>query len=126
MPGNYPLSLYRGDSYAWQFRVWSDAGHTVPVDLTGATVKAEVRYTPGATPILAMVCTVTPPNIIDMHLPAAAWTAFTAKTGPAAWDLQVTYPGGDVITYLAGPVTITADITDSIAPVVVRFGEAAP
>jgi len=114
MPGTYPLALYRGDSYAWQFRVWADAAHTVPVDLTGATAKAEVRYTPGGTDILAMVCTVTGPNIIDMSLPAAAWTTWPFQSsGKPMWDLQVTFPGGAVITYLAGAVTLTADVTDS-------------
>jgi hypothetical protein len=119
MPGTYPLSLYRGDSYTWQFRLWSDPAHTQPVDLTGATVKAEVRYTPGGTAILALDCTITAPNIIGMHLPADAWDGFVmTKTGTAAWDLQVSFPGGDVITYLAGPVTLTADITDSVAPAI--------
>ena len=115
MPGAYPLALYRGDSYSWQFKLWRDSGHTQPVDLTGATAKAEVRYTPGGTDILALVCAVTTPNIIDMHLPAAAWTAWPfQQSGKPLWDLQVTYPSGDVITYLAGPVTLTADITDSL------------
>jgi len=121
MPGNYPLTLYRGDSYTWQFRLWADAGHTVPVDLAGAAVAAEVRYTPGGTAKLTMDATVTAPNIIDMHLPADAWDTFAmAKTGAAAWDLQVTFPGGDVVTYLAGPVTLTADITDSTAPITTK------
>jgi hypothetical protein len=114
MPGSYPLALYRGDSYSWQFRLWADTGKTQPVDLTGATAKAEVHYLPGGTDILAMVCTVTLPNIIDMHLPAAAWDTFPFQTASKPmWDLQVTYPGGDIVSYLAGPVTLTADITDS-------------
>jgi hypothetical protein len=114
MPGAYPLALYRGDSYSWQFKLWRDTGKTQPVDLTGATAEAEVRYSPGGPEILAMVCTVTVPNIIDMHLPAAAWTAFPFKTsGKPSWDLQVTYPSGDVVSYLAGAVTLTPDVTDS-------------
>jgi len=118
MPGSYPLALYHGDSYAWQFRIWSDAGHTLPVDLVGATAKAEIRYSPGGTEILTLTCTITGPNIIDVHLPAAAWVAFPfKKTGAPSWDLQVTFPGGDVVTYLAGAVTISADVTDSTVPV---------
>ena len=114
MPGAYPLALYRGDSYTWQFKLWRDTAKTQPVDLTGATAKAEVRTAPGATPILAMVATITAPNIIDMHLPADAWTAWPYPTsGKASWDLQVTYVNGEVVTYLAGAVTLTPDITDS-------------
>jgi hypothetical protein len=29
------------------------------------------------------------------------------------WDLQLTYPTGEVATVLAGAVTTTADVTDS-------------
>lgn len=118
MPGSYPLALYRGDSYTWQFRVWEDEAHTVPVDLTGATAAAEIRYTPGGTDILTLTCAVTAPNMIDVTLPASAWDTFPVKkTGTPAWDLQVTFPGGEVVTYLAGPATLTSDITDSVAPV---------
>ena len=114
MPGTYPLALYRGDSYTWQFRLWRDTGKTQPVDLTGATAKAEVRYTPGGTDILTMECVITAPNIIDMYLPPTAWDDWPfQQTAKPMWDLQVTYGGGSVITYLAGPVTLTADVTDS-------------
>jgi hypothetical protein len=115
MPGTYPLSLYRGDTYAWQFKLWLDAGKTQPVDLTGATAKAEIRYTTGGTEILVMVCTITQPNIINVSLPATVWVAWPFKSSKrSAWDLQVTQSGA-VTTYVAGPVTVVGDITDSVA-----------
>jgi hypothetical protein len=117
VPATYPLSLYRGDTYAWQFKLWQDDAKTQPVDLTGATAKAEVRYTTGGTEILAMTCTITPPNIINVSLPAAVWVAwpFNSSKRPA-WDLQVTQSGA-VTTYVAGPVSVVGDITDSVAEV---------
>jgi len=108
-PAAYPLRLYRGDSYHWQFRLWADAAKTQPVDLTGVVVKAEIRDRSAGSTIVAMVCVVNLPNTVDVQLPAAA--SKTAPTG--GWDLQLTYPDGRTVTVLAGNVTVTGDITDS-------------
>lgn len=112
LPAPYPLELYRGDTARWQFKLWADAYKTDPVDLTGVTVKAEIREAPGGADITELSCSVTTPNIIDMQLSAA-----DAHDLPAAgaWDLQLTWPGGDIQTVLAGKVTVTADVTDSDA-----------
>lgn len=111
-PAALNLSLYRGDSYAYRFFLWQDADKSIPVDLTGVTAKAEIRGSSGSTPILAMPCTVTSPNQIDMKLNASQWAAFTVRNG--RWDLQLTYSTGEVVTVLAGTATVTLDITDSV------------
>jgi hypothetical protein len=116
VPGTYPLSLYRGDTYAWQFTFWTDTAKTQPLDLTGSTPKAEIRYSTGGVDVLAMTCTLTPPNIVNVSLPAATWTAWPFKpSSRPSWDLQITTAGGAVTTYVAGPVVVVGDITDSVA-----------
>lgn len=110
-PAALNLELYRGDSYNWQFVLWSDTLKTVPVDLTGVTAKSEIRAASGSTPVMTLVCTVELPNIVHVKLPATAWTGIATRKG--GWDLQLTYPGGDVVTVLAGTVTVTNDITES-------------
>jgi hypothetical protein len=114
-PGKFALAIYRGDSYRWQFKLWSDAAKTQPVDLTGVEVKAEIRDKAAGKVLGAMTCDVTVPNIIDASLSATD----TAALKSGVWDLQLTYPGGDVGTVLAGAVTVTVDVTDSAAPVAV-------
>lgn len=111
VPGKYAMNIYRGDSVRWQFRLWMDAGKTQPADLTGVTVKAEIRDKPKGTKITPVDCTVTLPNIIDGHLTAPVSKDMTIDKGQ--WDLQLTYPSGDVATVVAGDVTVIADITDS-------------
>src|SRR5262245_8272811 len=108
-PGVYDLSLYHGDSYRWQFVLWSDAAQTVPLDLTDVTVKAEIRDKPGGSKLAAMTCEVTLPNTVAVVLPASLWTAITFAKG--AWDLQLTYLSGEVHTLLAGSVEVTMDVT---------------
>ena len=106
-PGLLPLSIYRGDTYRWRFTCWADEARTQAADLAGATVAAQLRR--GAALVGAMVCTLTPPNVIDAELPAAITTAVPASG--VTWDLQITYPSGDVQTALAGPVVMMGDVT---------------
>jgi len=106
-----PLTLYRGDTYHWQFTLWADAAKTQPVDLTGVTVKSEIRTAAGGALVTTLACTVQAPNVILIDLSATASMSLTAAGG--AWDLQLTYPSGDVSTILAGKVTVTMDVTDS-------------
>jgi hypothetical protein len=112
-PGKFDLNLYRGDSYSWTFRLWADDEKTVAVDLTGATVAAEIREKPAGTSVVALTCTITPPNTIDVAMPASLWTGTVLPAG--VWDLEVIYPTGEVATVVAGKVTVTADVTNSTA-----------
>lgn len=110
-PGEYKLYIYRGDSFRRQAVLWMDQAKTQPADLTGVTAKAEIRDKPAGKKIVSMACTITLPNIVDATLTAAASGSLTITKG--VWDLQLTYPSGDVVTVLAGPVVVTPDVTES-------------
>lgn len=104
-PGNLSLKLYRGDSYSWVIAVWGDEAHTQPVDLAGATARAEIR---GPSGTIALSCVVTLPNEISVELPAANWNTTGNST---RWDLQLSWTDGRVYTLLAGGVSVQADVT---------------
>jgi hypothetical protein len=110
-PPQAPLNIYRGDTGHWTFTFWADPGATVPYDLTGTTAKSEVRVRSDAAVLVELACVVTVPNTVDVTLDAAQSALLIS--GAAKWDLQVTFPDGTVRTLVAGPVTITADITES-------------
>lgn len=111
MPGSYTMNLYRGDTYHWKFVVWQDTAMTIPADLTGVTAKSQIRDKPSGAFIVDLVVNVVLPNTITADL---AQVDSQRLLPPAcAWDLQLTYPNGDVITILAGAVNVTPDITDS-------------
>lgn len=111
MPQQMTLSVYRGDSYHWEFTLFTDAAHTLPYDLTGATAKAEIRPAPGGPVSATLTCVITQPNIIGVDLAATDSAKLTIAA--ARWDLQLTWAGGKVKTVVAGPVVVEADITDS-------------
>lgn len=104
---SYSLEIYRGDSYARRFLLWSDTASSVPVDLTGVTAAAQIRAAPDLPVMVTPVCVVTLPNIIDLHVAAAD----SALADSGRWDLQLTYSDGTIQTVLSGRVLVTADIT---------------
>lgn len=110
----YPLGVYRGDTYRWQFVLWADAARTTAIDLTGVIVAAEIRVKTGSTPVYPLACTVTLPNIIDLELTAAQCVQLPSS---GVWDLQLTYPSGDVQTVVSGAVSVRGDVTGSVAMV---------
>ena len=109
-PAKYPLTLYRGDTFRTAFKLWKDTDKTDPVDLTDIDVKAEIRDKPGGSKITPMTITIELPNTITVEVSSVITGTLPAS---GSWDLQLTYPSGDVLTILAGPVTVTADVTDS-------------
>jgi hypothetical protein len=121
MPGDYPLEIYHGDSYHWQFKLWIDEAKTQALDLTGAVVKAEIRDKPAGLAIFPLDCEVSLPNIIEAILPASL-----SDTLPIAsdmvWDIQITFPDGSVNTLLSGKVKVTQDVTDAVDPGAARSG----
>jgi hypothetical protein len=113
MPADFNLVLYRGDTGRWQFRLWADADKTDPIDLTGVTVQTMLRdkATSGSF-VIVLDCVVTLPNIIDMTLTSEQSRDLPPK---GVWDLQLTYPSGDIVTPLKGTVSVTQDVTYAAA-----------
>jgi hypothetical protein len=116
IPGTYDLTVYRGDTYRYQFTLWLDAGRTQPADLTNAVAKAELRTKAGGELLGVMACSITLPNIIDGLLVAETTKLLSPKGG--VWDLQIAFgdPPTDIKTALAGAVAVIADVTDSGVP----------
>jgi hypothetical protein len=116
-PASLPLDIYRGDSARLRLKLW--APDNAPIDLAGVVAKAQIRERPGGKQITELLCLITLPNIIEVTLTPSNSHKLPAK---GAWDLQLTYPSGDVRTPLAGPVTVTTDVTDSTDPYVEHRG----
>lgn len=110
MPGKQDLALYRGDTFRLVLKAWDDANKTQPSDLSEATAKAEIRDKPAGKVLASFACTIEEPNIIHLVLDAATSGILPSK---GAWDVQLTYAGGDVRTVVYGAVKVVTDVTDS-------------
>jgi len=120
-PGTYPLNLYRGDTGRWRFQLWDDIDKTIPTDLTGVVAVAQIRDMPSGKLLAPLGCTIVLPNVVEMVLEAVDSMKLPTEAGcvsststAGAWDLELTYPVGDVLTLLAGPVKVTADVTSPV------------
>ena len=116
-PGTLNLDLYRGDTFGWRLMLWTNDDKTQPMDLTDATVRAEIRYESAGAEVMEIDAAVTLPNQIDLTLEADAWLEFPYRKKPIPiWDVQITFADDSVFTVLRGNVYITNDVTDSSLP----------
>lgn len=108
IPGNYNFGTqYRGDTI--------DAiDVTLPIDLTGATVRIEFRLN---TKTGEVEKTISSGNGITVNDAAAGEITiddFKIETaGKIYWDLEVTTAAGAVKTYLNGSFNVLQDVTNT-------------
>jgi hypothetical protein len=106
-PASIQLVIYRGDDFAFALDVQDTDGN--PVDLTGATVTAEVRAQPGAIDVLTTFDTTIDGSAITLRLSHTDTAALSTAGG--VWDVQVTRADGVVVTLANGQVRVFADVT---------------
>jgi hypothetical protein len=116
LPASKNILVYKGDTYEMFFRLKRKIAinNTQYIDLTGATVAAQIRTTEASSTVLAEFdCVVEdqedPDTVggVTISLPAAETTTLT----DGKYDVQVTYPDGKVKTYLKGDVKVTQEVT---------------
>lgn len=106
------LFVYQGDTPGWTVNVTDEGG--TPVDISGYTAKAQIRRAAAdADPeVAAEMSAVVQSPFVHLAL-TASQTA--AMTGRYVWDLQLSGAGGEVITIMAGKVTVRAEVTREVA-----------
>ncbi len=114
-PALYPLDLYQGDTYEKRFRLSGTAlgGGVEYLDLTGWTGKAQIRPNFGGSILVEFDVDIDPDQVAN----TGQFTIYASKeqmqalaiTG-AVWDCEFE-KDGKRRTLLAGPVTITYDVT---------------
>ena len=116
LPGDYPLTLYRGDTRVLSLAFTEDDGETA-VDLSGKTWRAEVRETVDSSAVL-LTWTVDTTDAVDgilvLTLPATQWADADIPAADIAvkwaWDLESTQ-SGVVRTWLKGKVKVIGDVS---------------
>jgi len=104
LPATYNLVVYRGDSWAQVFRF--KQGST-PVNLTGATIAAQMKNRSSGT-TASLVATVT--NALNGEV-TLKMPATPPKPGQYVYDVEVTL-AGQVTTWVHGSLTLNQDVTN--------------
>lgn len=118
-PSPLDIVIYQGATWRLPLR-WDygpDPGDVDPVDLTGASARAQVRVKPSAATVLLELTSAPGDGITlggaagTLDLEASAVQTAALPAGQAVWDLEVAWPDGVVCRLVAGAVTIRADVT---------------
>ena len=121
-PGVVNLNVYQGDRFELFFRLRSQTWDAVNemwipgpyMDLTGATVKSQLRETKESATVAAeFACTLadqatSPGSVLCVLTPAQ--TTLLSKAS-YYYDVQVTRGTDFVTTYIAGQVMVTPEVT---------------
>jgi hypothetical protein len=106
LPGNLDLSIWQGDAQTYIIVLSAEDGS--PIDITGYTASATIRSTYTDPVKHSFDCSQSGVNQITMYMSSANCKAMTP--GSYIWEFQLTQPNGDVRTYLAGDVTVYAEV----------------
>lgn len=109
MAYRYDLRVEQGATLALDIECLDDAGK--PMDLTGCTAAAQIRYR-HVDPNPAAVFTAVlgeAPGVVALKLPANQSGALTKSAG--FWDAELTFPDGTVQRLAEGKVAISPEVT---------------
>lgn len=105
-----PIKLYRGDTSSLIFRIRDVTTGTIQ-DLTGVTALMQLRpYRQNDVLLYTFNLTINHvAGEITMTIDADDWESINWTSG--IWDLQLTYPSGDVETIATGSISVVEDVS---------------
>lgn len=106
LPTNVDLEWWKGDAQEFFISLTNDQGEAI--DLSGYTPSAVVKSSFNSLTSYAFTTTIQNTNQVRIYLSSA--TSKTIPAGDYIWNFQLTNPSGDVRTYLAGDVTVFAEV----------------
>ena len=109
-PAQYNVKIWRNDSWAQTFALLAD---TTPIDLSGCTILIQVRPSANSTTIALALTTADSSitiggvnrNQITLNKKA------DVAAGSYVYDMNVTFPTGEVKTYIWGNFIVQEDIS---------------
>lgn len=110
VPPNESFTHYRGDTFTALVHVWDDTAHTIPSDLTGAAVAAQIRVSTSATAVITTFDVTKSGNTITLRLPPAKVEKLPQRS---VYDVEVDWQADrvNVQTILRGSFTVDPDVT---------------
>ena len=109
-PAQYNVKIWRNDTWSQTFAILADV---TPVDLSGSTILIQVRPTPTSASVELTLSTAN--SSISLGGVDRNQITLNKKVEVAAgsyvYDMNVTFPSGEVKTYIWGNFIVQEDIT---------------
>ena len=104
------VTFTRGDTLTIVLNVWENTAQTIPANLSGATVTAQVRQTPDAATAEATFAVTKVSNQVTLRLTPAQTRVVSSA---CSWDCQVDWAsdGSDIRTIVQGDLAVIQDVT---------------
>lgn len=119
-PSKIDLVIYQGATWRHAF-TWKSGpteATAVPVNLTGALARMQIRETHASTTVISSLTTENggivlggTDGTIALYLSDEATTLLPTPINPVRWDLEVVWADGDVVRLLEGQVKISPEVT---------------
>lgn len=113
-PITHHLVIYQGATFSQTF-IWKDENNT-PINLTGYTARMMARTSLDApTPFIHLttenggIALGGSAGTVILSMSAAATAAIVENVG--LYDLELAAPGGDIVRFIQGPLTISREVT---------------
>jgi hypothetical protein len=109
-PAQYNVKIWRNDTWSQTFAILADV---TPVDLSGSTILIQVRPTPTSASVELTLSTANS----SISIGGADTNQITLNkivdvaAGSYVYDMNVTFPSGEVKTYIWGNFIVQEDIT---------------
>jgi hypothetical protein len=109
-PAQYNVKIWRNDSWSQTFAILAD---TTPVDLSGSTILLQVRPSAASASVVLTLSTANS----SISIGGANRNQITLNkivdvaAGSYVYDMNVTFPTGEVKTYIWGNFIVQEDIT---------------
>jgi hypothetical protein len=109
-PAQYNVKIWRNDTWSQTFAILADV---TPVDLSGSTILIQVRPTPTSASVELTLSTanssISIGGVDRNQITLNKKVEVTA--GSYVYDMNVTFPSGEVKTYIWGNFIVQEDIT---------------
>lgn len=105
------LTRKQGDTFKWAFRIEQNG---VPLNLTGYTIKMQVRESAGSDKLFLDLQTgsgITIGGDYNNRVSFYAQNLNSVPVGTWKYDIEFTEPGGDKFTWVEGPFICTNQVS---------------
>ena len=114
-PTTYKINdQYKGDSFSGVTFTLKEGAEKTPIDLTGASILSQFRKKEVTGAIQETLSIGSGITVGDATGGVFSFDAFVLDwdTGTFFYDIQITFPNGDVKTYVKGTLNVIQDITN--------------
>lgn len=106
----YEISVEKGTTFLLALQLFTDVAGTIPLDLTGCDVVAQIRR--GNAADVDFIVTIEDPTSGEIELELDPETTSQIQAGAGEWDFLIRFADGTITKFLKGPAIINTTVSE--------------